>query len=214
MTPIPTLVLLLLLASALPAAAASEAEGSGPVAPGLAASIVLLLSGLLLLPKLASGAVGRGCSNQGRGRRTLRGVSTCVVLHARISPDRIFESEPRSRVDRLVRASPGITFGELRSSLRLTHGALAHHLRILMRHGFLVASRAGRCTRYYISSTPVSGLTPIQERLMREVKSHPGMTTSDLARILGVSRQTVSYNLRRMGLSRSRSVKDRAALIE
>jgi len=105
----------------------------------------------------------------------------------------------RGQIYAHIRARPGATYTDVKRDLGLSNGGLAHHLYILEREGLVRASSEGGRKRLYPAGTLLrgnGGRPATQERLLRILAQAPGATISDVAGMLGISRQLATYHAR------------------
>ncbi|HYS71545.1 MAG TPA: PKD domain-containing protein, partial [Thermoplasmata archaeon] len=123
-----------------------------------------------------------------------------LPLYTRIKDDAVLDQFTRGQIYGYIRVHPGDTYTDIRRNLDLNNGTLTYHLDVLEREG-LVRSRAqgSRKTFYPVDVRPPEdggGLHEIQQRLLRVLHEAPGTGVSDLAGVLGISRQLAIYHLR------------------
>ncbi|HEX9341078.1 MAG TPA: helix-turn-helix domain-containing protein [Thermoplasmata archaeon] len=126
----------------------------------------------------------------------------------------------RRRIYDHVRAHPGETFTNIKRALGLSTGGLTHHLRVLERAG-LIRSRSQNGRKMHRSAearAPANGdgRSRTQERFLRALARAPGAPISDVAGILGISRQLATYHARllaQQGLVRLERPEDRLRAI-
>jgi len=117
----------------------------------------------------------------------------------------------RGRIVELLRGEPGLAFLELQHRTGIRGGVLTYHLEVLERFGVIASLRMGRCRRYYaVGTVPAAErvahamrLTSRYAGLIAALEASPGASQGALASALGVSRQTVSYRLRRLAAARA-----------
>jgi len=127
------------------------------------------------------------------GRTSLIGLGF-VPLYSRLTKDKLLHHEVREQICDYVRENPGASFTDIMHGLGLKNGSLSYHLRTLERERILQSRRDGSYRRYYpwgASNLP----TEIQTLIIREVRHFPGISQSQLARMLGKSRQVINYHV-------------------
>ncbi len=112
----------------------------------------------------------------------------------------VLDQAIRRRIYEHIRAHPGRTSTQVKVELSLSKGGLAHHLEVLKREG-LVRTRlmAGKTMLYAVGTRPPPGggdRPLVQERLLLTLIRWPGTTVSDVAGILGISRQLATHHAR------------------
>lgn len=117
-------------------------------------------------------------------------------LYLKLNASDILDNQNRANIYGLISNNPGISFGTVTRELRISNGTVQHHLRILESQGYIQSKRKGRQTRYYPAGTKVSELSDTQDSILMSVKENPGISQSDIARNLNISRQLVNYNIK------------------
>ncbi len=126
-----------------------------------------------------------------------------MPLYARLRDEDVLDNYRRGMIHGLVLAHPGICFSDIKEALSMATGPLVYHLGVLQRSGDVISRRSGTLTRYYINGTSVSqiarlGLTDLQVEIVRLVISKGQVTKGDIQKAVGVSRQVVHYNLKKL----------------
>lgn len=122
----------------------------------------------------------------------------------RIQRENVLENPTRQDILALIEAEPGVHVRELQRRLGYAHGTVLHHLRTLQRNKLVVTSRAGGRTCYFAAATKPTdrnrALLGSEQRLglLRAVAERPHVGPSELARILGVRRQSVHESTKRL----------------
>lgn len=135
-------------------------------------------------------------------------------LYSRFGRDSVLRAEPRARIHETLAARPeGATLADLAAATGLSRGAVAHHCRMLERHGYLTSRHDGVNRRYALPGArlapPVRPPTPGERRVLDLLREAGPLTQADLAARLGVTPQAVSQHLLR--LRREARVEPRAA---
>lgn len=120
-----------------------------------------------------------------------------ATLYSRLKRANVLDHARRQAVYDAVRNRPGARFEELRRGLDLSYGALAYHLRVLEREGYLTARTDWSRRRFYPSglAPPSAQAREVADRIVALVTQQPGLGQSDVARALGMSRQLAAYHL-------------------
>lgn len=127
-----------------------------------------------------------------------------VALFSRLQGDQVLQNRRREQLVQLVEGRPGISLKELSELSGVHGGVLAHHMATLEREGLVRRQRVGlRVTFHAAAAGAVARQVPaLQARLLALARSG-GITQSEAARRLGVTRQALHYHvnqLRRVGL--------------
>lgn len=127
-----------------------------------------------------------------------------LTLFTRIQKPTVLDNRIRADVLALIEAEPGIHVRELRRRLKRAHGTIIHHLRMLVRNNLVAARAANGRTCYF----PVAIDDAQRDRVLvtsdhrmaflRLVAERPNTSLSELARALGLRRQTIHESTKRM----------------
>jgi DNA-binding MarR family transcriptional regulator len=187
-------------------AAAAVQEPAPPAGPTLGIS-----------PATATVVVGLGAVGGAAllvANRPLREklVWVAVGLYTRLAKPDVLGHPERDRLYKLIEAQPGAHFHALQRELQWNTGTLTYHLRVLERHGFIVDRRDGAYRRFYLQgAAPRKELfSPdapqgLRADVLEAIRSHHGISQSDLALALSANKQTVNYHvkaLERQGIIR------------
>jgi DNA-binding transcriptional ArsR family regulator len=124
-------------------------------------------------------------------------------LFSRFGRKDVLESEPRERIHDLLVAGPGATVSDLAAATGLSRGAVAHHCRMLERHGLLTSRLDGASLRLFVAGGPrlpdeAPPPTPAGRRVLDLLREKGPLTQAEVAAHLGVTPQAVSYHLLRL----------------
>jgi predicted transcriptional regulator len=112
------------------------------------------------------------------------------------TPQNLFLNETRANIFDVVSDNPGITFGAITRELNLAFGECQYHIRVLEREGYIKSKRTGKYTRYYLMGQKVSEVSKIQEQILLTIKENEGLSQTEIAKVLGTSKQVVNYNIK------------------
>lgn len=123
-----------------------------------------------------------------------------AAMFSRIQRDVVLDHAVRSAILEAVQQEPGIHDRELQRRVDVARGALQHHVRKLLEHGLIVRRREGGFVRYWPPegterTVPLDGTAKRVHELLAE---QPGLSQSEVARRLGVSRQAVGKHVVRL----------------
>ena len=119
----------------------------------------------------------------------------------RLGRERALEHFTRGRIHEYVRTNPGATFSDIRDFLALNNGAAAYHLMVLEKTSLLASRKEGKLKRFFLVSAPEGVVEPRLSRMQYEIMdalASKDKTQAELARELHVSRQRISYNVKRL----------------
>ncbi len=135
-----------------------------------------------------------------------------VPLYTRIKKEKVLDHFHRGRLFNYIELHPGVTFTELKNKFHFKNGNLVYHLNFLAKTEFIHSTKEGRHRRFYIKGDFSRSedfsiyMNDIQKKILSAVEQNPGATQSNIAAILGTSRQKISYNINTLdyaGLIRS-----------
>jgi predicted transcriptional regulator len=125
-----------------------------------------------------------------------------MPLYVKLRRVEVLDHYTRGQIHGYIIANPGEHYNSIRAQLRLKNGTLAYHLRVLEREGFVKTARDGMFKRFYPEKASIprrkSEFSAIQEIVLENVSSSPGITQNELARKMGVSSQVVNYHVRNL----------------
>jgi predicted transcriptional regulator len=123
-----------------------------------------------------------------------------LPLFTRLRHREVLNQFTRGEIYGFIKANPGASLTAVRENLGLSNGVVAYHLRVLLREEYVVAHREGGYKRFYPRDMQVPRkrvhFTRLQVDIVGKVRLHPGIGQSELAAMLGESKQVVSYNLK------------------
>lgn len=126
----------------------------------------------------------------------LRGL-VALGLFSRVQGRAVLEQETRRRIQGAIEADPGVRFSILRRRLGVGAGNLTYHLSRLEAEGLLRRHRHGTRLELYPPGAGMQGDQGLAGRVRAYVAKHPGAGSAEVARALGVSRQSVHYHMQR-----------------
>jgi DNA-binding MarR family transcriptional regulator len=185
-----------------PSDIADAKVGLGPAAPSAFAVRVVDAplappgGGVLVVAAGAAalaGAVGGGIYLARRHWLLLLGL-----LYTRLRPSNMLDQPIRRRIVDAVQQHPGLTFSDLARTLDIAPGQLTHHARMLEKAGIVFSSPDGQTRRFFhVGGERVPAVPPLADRAMALLHERP-WHASDLARELGVSRQSLHYHVKQL----------------
>jgi len=107
--------------------------------------------------------------------------------------DKIFTNPNRKEIYEKIKEMPGITYGELREVLLVKNGTLSNHISKLEKADLIVSRKIGIYRRFY----PAIGIAPpeIEDEIKKVVRENPGLSQSEIASSLHVTRQVIKYHI-------------------
>jgi len=123
-----------------------------------------------------------------------------LPLYVKLSKKDILDHFIRGQIYGYLVVNPGENYTTIKRNLDLRNGTLTYHLDVLEREGFVKSQLRGTRRHYYPKGVKMpdngTGFPAIKEDIVRRVEETPGISISDLASLLGVSRQLTNYHLK------------------
>jgi predicted transcriptional regulator len=148
-------------------------------------------------------------------------VGLIIFGYSRIRREDLLNQENRKRIYEYITNNPGEHFRALQRAVDLEVGVLSHHLNVLEKEQLIVSEQDGNNRCFWAAGvkhdTDKVRLSRIQENILKEIQEEPGITQSQIARKLGVSRKVVFYHvkfLRNAGVVREEKVQRNAHYYE
>lgn len=180
-----------------PVATTPQGTTPAPPAPGPEAApspdLAKPLAGAAL--GAAAVAVGVGVAATEAGRFLAGKVAS--ALYSRLSRGDVLAHDVRAAIHAHVARHPGIRYERLRRDLALANGALAFHLRVLLREGFLVAHSDWGRRSFHVAggALPPSPPSDARGRVLRLLAARDEAGAAEVAAAAGMSRQLARYHL-------------------
>ncbi len=121
-------------------------------------------------------------------------------LYSRVKKEEVLDHFVRGQIYGHIMAHPGSHYNAIKQELKVTNGTLSHHLKTLEMQGFVKSQRDGTYKRFYPIGAKHSQnkgirLSDLQLSIIDDLRQTPGMTQSEIATSIGMSQQSISYNL-------------------
>jgi len=116
----------------------------------------------------------------------------------------IFENENRLSIINQILRSPGIHHNELLRNCDLQKGQLQWHLDVLLKYNVIKKEKYGQFTIYFPITTSFDAKEYLENLITKSkttseilniIKENPGINSSEIARILSLSRNTIKYHI-------------------
>lgn len=130
-------------------------------------------------------------------RRLLR-FAPIAFLFSRITGPAVLNNKTREQIYLHIQNRPGAYFRSMKRELQLNDGTLTHHLHKLERENLIRRQREGLRLRFFatsIGSLGTRALNTWQSRLLDLVHAKPGISQTEVAQHLGMSRQALHYHV-------------------
>ena len=123
-----------------------------------------------------------------------------IPLYVKLKRKDILDHFLRGQIYGYIKVHPGEHYTAIKRNLQLNNGTLTYHLDVLEREGLIVSKPKGSRKIFYPvgMKIPDNGLHAIQEDILERVNESPGMSISDLARLMGTSRQLANYHVKKL----------------
>ncbi len=123
-----------------------------------------------------------------------------IPLYSRVKKEEVLDHFVRGQIYGHIISHPGSHYNAIKQELKVTNGTLSHHLRTLEMQGFVKSHRDGTYKRFYpmgVKHSKNKGirLSDLQLSIIDCLRQAEGMTQSEIALGLGMSQQSISYNL-------------------
>lgn len=123
-----------------------------------------------------------------------------VPLYSRLSREDVLDHFVRGQIYGYIMSHPGEHYNAIKMSLQVNNGTLSHHLRTLELQGYIKSQRDGTYKRFYPVGTSVPRrrgiqLSDLQMGIIDTIRQTPGITQKEIAKLEGITQQSVSYNL-------------------
>jgi len=146
-------------------------------------------------------------------------LSLVVPLYAKVKKEKVLDGFLRGQIYVVIREHPGIHYNGIREKLEIGNGVLAYHLYTLEREGFIAHNYDGIMKRFYptqnskifLGAMKIDDRFPqkevceegirystIQQKILQAINENPGISQNDIVKKTGLSRQIVSYNVKRL----------------
>jgi predicted transcriptional regulator len=135
----------------------------------------------------------------------LRGIPV-AGLFTRVQGPKLLEHAARQDIVSTIEQRPGIHFMELSRSTHLGHGALDHHLRLLVKGDLILEVHSHGYKCYVLKGAhdhrAVRGLPALKsdgsKAILDLVRRSPGLRPTAIAQQAGISPPSVTYHVRRL----------------
>ncbi len=109
----------------------------------------------------------------------------------------VLDHSLRKKIYDLINANSGIHFREILRTLSIQPGNLAYHLYVLRKEGLIRSVKVGNYCCFYTEVEKNNFqivLTKLQKSIVTLIRDHPGITLSELSKMLEKNKMVVSYN--------------------
>lgn len=126
------------------------------------------------------------------------------VSNSNLTIKDIFENENRLNIINQILKNPGIHHNELLRVSELQKGQLQWHLDVLLKFNVIKKEKYGQYTVYFPITTSFDANEYLENLITKSkttseiltiIKENPGIHSSDISRILHLSRNTIKYHI-------------------
>jgi predicted transcriptional regulator len=128
-------------------------------------------------------------------------VVISTIMYSKLTHSEILDHDTRRRVYSHIQENPGVHYRAILYNLDLKMGVLSHHIKTLEREGFVKSVPDGLYKRFYPSGYNVDlsyQLSGVQKTVYSVIKENPGISQSNIARLLGINRMLVNYHVKKL----------------
>ncbi|MEA3558147.1 MAG: VWA domain-containing protein [Candidatus Thermoplasmatota archaeon] len=123
-----------------------------------------------------------------------------VFGYSRIRKEHLLEQENRKKIYETILEKPSIHFRGLQREVDLEVGVMSHHLNVLEKEQLIISEQDGNNRRFWCAGVKHDDnkvrLSKIQENILKSIEGDPGITQSQIAKEIGVSRKVVFYHVK------------------
>lgn len=129
-------------------------------------------------------------------------IGALAALYSRFQKHTLLRSPARATIQEHVATNPGATLRDLAAATGLSRGALVHHCQMLEKHGLVASRHDGLHRRFFLAgargASELRPPTPKEARVILLVQEKGPLTQAEMAAMLGVSRQAMSEQVKRL----------------
>jgi len=135
----------------------------------------------------------------------------------------IFENENRLSIINQILRNPGVHHNELLRNCDLKKGQLQWHLDVLLKYNIVKKEKYGQYTIYFPITTSFDANEYLENLIAKSkttseildiVKENPGINSSEIARKLSLSRNTVKYHIDKLSEEKLVKLTKKGRIIE
>ncbi|MBN1390146.1 MAG: VWA domain-containing protein [Candidatus Thermoplasmatota archaeon] len=127
-------------------------------------------------------------------------VGLVIFGYTRIRREDLLNQENRKKIYEHITDNPGEHFRGLQRAVDLEVGVLSHHLNVLEKEQLIVSEQDGSNRCFWAAGvkhdTDKVRLSRVQENILKEIHEDPGITQSQIAKNMGVSRKVIFYHVK------------------
>jgi predicted transcriptional regulator len=131
-------------------------------------------------------------------------LSLLIPLFTHIHSEEVLENFVRGQIYGFIKTNPGSHYNNIKKSLDIGNGTLAHHLSMLEKTGLIKSRQEGLRYRLFYPTEMTFPevrrymLSEFQLMLLQFIRDKPGISQKEIVGMQQESQQTVSYNLKEL----------------
>ncbi len=108
----------------------------------------------------------------------------------------------RGQIYGFIKTNPGVHYNQILRKVGVKNGTLSYHLGVLEKTELIQSRREGLKYRVFYPTgmnfpkAERFRLTELQIQIIGSIRSQPGLTQKEIARLLGQKPQTINYNIK------------------
>jgi DNA-binding MarR family transcriptional regulator len=128
-------------------------------------------------------------------------LAVCVILylnHTNGRNNNLLENTIRKRIYEYIKENPGIHYRAILSDLDLPMGVLTYHLERLSKDQYIASVPDGKYRRFYVKGSEnnfQNHISDIQDSILKIIRENQGISQSQIAEKLKVSRKVINYHV-------------------
>ena len=129
-------------------------------------------------------------------------LNLLLPLPSRIQKEDVLDQFVRGQIYGFIKTNPGAHYNQILRQVGVKNGTLSYHLGVLEKTELIQSRREGLKYRAFYPTGmnfPKSErfrLTELQIEIIRFIRSQPGLTQKEIARVLDRKPQTINYNIK------------------
>jgi DNA-binding MarR family transcriptional regulator len=120
------------------------------------------------------------------------------IMYSKIKQENLLKNAQRKRILEHIKDNPGKHYRAILKDLDLPMGVLTYHINRLEKAQYLTSRQDGMYRRFYIRGPKAEMrfiLSDIQESILNVIKDNKGISQTNIAKKIGVSRKVVNYHV-------------------
>ena len=122
-----------------------------------------------------------------------------LFSYSRIKRRLILDNCNRKKIFEYIKSNQGIHFNKILRELEFQPGALSYHLNVLEKGEYIKSIQDGSHRRFYLYGTKSDFkiiLTTIQQRILSIVYERPGISQTNISKIIGRNKMVINYHIK------------------